>query len=422
MKEATMLRGPTLYTMAWRNLWRNRRRTIITISSLAFGVMLAVIFTALTDQSMGDAIDLAARMSNGHVTIQDRDYRDSPAVERTVAATSDLRARLGADADVIEVVPRITGQLVLATANDSFGAGFIALDPALDDAHSFAPLGQLVAGRLFATDDPQGIVLGKTLAANLGARVGKKVVYTLTDKRGEIVSGLGRVSGIVATGSTSADAALCLLPIGAVRTLLGYGGDEATQLAVYVRDQRRAALVARRLAGVLPPNAVALSWAEVNPELAGFVTMKVVGSQVLEALVVLLIAAGIFNTLFMSVMERLREFGILLAIGFSPGRLFRLVVWESLWLALVGLAVGVVVTLPVYRYLHTHGIDMSARVGRGQLDVAGGILSMVIRATLYPDHAAMIAVAIVGVTLLSGLYPAWRAARVQPVDAIKLGY
>jgi ABC-type lipoprotein release transport system permease subunit len=417
-----MLRGPRLYVMAWRNLWRNRRRTIITISSLAFGVMMAVVFTGLTDQSLGDAIDLAARMSNGHVTVQSHDYRDSPSLERTVDGNAELRARLAADRDVARVVPRISGQMVAATASDSFGAGFVALDPALDDEESFAPLGQIVAGKLFARDDAQGIVLGKVLAHNLGATIGKKVVYTMTDKHGEIVSGLGRVTGILATGSPSADAALCLLPIAAVRTLLGYGPDEVTQLAVYLGDQRVAEAAARRLARVVPPGAVALDWAEVNPDLAGFVSVKVAGSEVIEAFVILLIAAGIFNTLFMSVMERLRELGILLAIGFSPGRLFRLVVWESLWLALVGLASGVVVTLPLYRWLHTHGIDMTSRVGGNKVEIAGAVMNMVVRATIYPDHAVVIALAIVGVTMLSGIYPAWRAARVQPVDAIKLGY
>jgi ABC-type lipoprotein release transport system permease subunit len=416
----TMLRGPALFVMAWRNLWRNRRRTIITLSSLAFGVMTAVVFTGLTDQSLGDAIDLAARMANGHVTIQAREYRDSPTLERSIAGGAALRDQLAGDRDVVKVAPRINGQLVVATASDSFGAGFVALDPALDDAQSFAPLGQIVDGKLFTGSDAQGIVLGKTLAKNLGATVGKKVVYTLTDKHGEIVSGLGRVRGILATGSTSADAALCLLPIDAVRALIGYDHDEATQLAVYLRDQRQAERAAERLNGMVPQGTVALSWQQVNPDLAGFVTVKVIGSEVIEAFVILLIAAGIFNTLFVSVMERLREFGILLAIGFSPARLFRLVLWESLWLALVGLVAGVVVTAPLYHYLHAHGIDMSARVGNNRVEIAGAMMAMVVRATVYPDHALIIAVAIVAVTLLSGLYPAWRAARVQPVDAIKL--
>jgi len=205
-----------------------------------------------------------------------------------------------------------------------------------------------------------------------------------------------------------------------VRTLVGYGPDESTQLAIYLRDQRHAEAAARRLGALLPSGAAALDWAEVNPDLAGFVTVKIIGSEVIEIFVVLLIAAGIFNTLFVSVMERLREFGILLAIGFSPGRLFRLVIWESSWLALVGLVLGVVVTAPLYWYLHAHGIDMTARVGGKRIEVAGALMSMVVKATVYPDHAVIIAIAIIGVTLLSGLYPAWRAARVQPVDAIKL--
>ncbi len=411
----SLMSGPALYSMAWRNLWRNRRRTVITLSSLAFGVMTAVVFTGLTDQSLGDAIDLAARMANGHVTIQARDYRDSPSLERSVDGSAATLGRLTSDRDVAKVVPRITGQLVAATANDSFGAGFVALDPKLDDERSFAPLGQIVEGKLF-TDD-QGIVLGKVLAKNLGATVGKKVVYTLTDKRGEIVSGLGRVSGILSTGAPSADAALCLLPIGAVRALIGYRPDEATQLAVYLRDQRIAPEAARRLGALAPPGATALDWAEVNPDFAGFVTVKIIGSDVIEAFVLLLIAAGIFNTLFVSVMERLREFGILV---FSPGRLFRLVLWESAWLALVGLVAGIVVTAPLYYYLHAHGIDLSARLGGSRVEIAGTAMSMVMRATVYPDHALLIAAAIFAVTMLSGLYPAWRAARVQPIEAIKL--
>jgi ABC-type lipoprotein release transport system permease subunit len=415
-----MLRGPALFVMAWRNLWRNRRRTIITLSSLAFGVLTAVTFTGLTDASLGEAIDLAARMSNGHVTIQARNYRDSPTLEHSIAASKDLRTTLAGDRDVVKAVPRIDGQLLVATASDSFGAGFIALDPALDDTQTFAPLSQIVEGKLFAQGDAQGVVLGKTLAQNLGATIGKKVVYTMTDRHGEIVSGLGRVRGIIATGSTSADAALCLLPIDAVRALIGYGPDEATQLAVYLRDQRKAQEVAERLAPLVPKDDVALSWAQVNPDLAGFVMVKVTGSAVIEAFVILLIAAGIFNTLFVSVMERLREFGILLAIGFSPARLFRLVLWESLWLALVGLVAGVIVTAPLYHYLHVHGIDMTKQVGNQRVEIAGAVMAMVVRATVYPDHAVIIAVSIVAVTLLSGLYPAWRAARVQPVDAIKL--
>jgi ABC-type lipoprotein release transport system permease subunit len=294
-------------------------------------------------------------MGSGHVAVQHADYGELPSLQRTIAGTEGLRHKLLEQPGVTGVVPRIAGPVLLSTAADSFGASFVAMDPAVETLETFAVLDDVVEGRMFGPEDQRGIVLGRKLAENLEAKLGRKVVYTLTDKQGEIVTGLARLTGIIETGTPSADAALCLLPLGTVRELLGYEKDEATQLAVFLSDQRSAAAAAGRLDGLVQP-AVALSWAEVNPDLAGFITMKVVGTQVMEAFVILLIAAGIFNTLFVSVMERLREFGILLAIGFSPGRLFRLVLWESLWLALVGLSAGVAVTAPIYWLLHTRGL------------------------------------------------------------------
>jgi ABC-type lipoprotein release transport system permease subunit len=406
--------------MAWRNLWRNRRRTLITVSSLAFGMLLSVLFTGLGDAQWDGAIDLAARMGPGHVSVQHPDYQDLPSLQRTVTGLAALRAQVRARPGVTDAVERIAGPVMLSTAADSFGAGFVALDPAAETADTFDALGDIVEGGLFDTADGPGIVLGRRLAENLEARLGRKVVYAFTDRDGEMVSGLARVTGILETGTAGVDAGLCLLPLGTVRRALGYGPDEATQLAIFLADRREAAAVARDLDATVRPAAAALDWAHVNPDLQAFIAMKVAGTQVLEAFILLLIAAGIFNTLFVSVMERLREFGILLAIGFSPGRLFRLVLWESLWLAVVGLAAGAVVTVPAYAALHATGIDLSGQMGGERLEIAGAAMNAVLQVGIHPDHVVQIAVVIALVTLASGLYPAWRASRVQPVDAIKL--
>ena len=411
-----------LNKMAWRNLWRNTRRTLITASSIAFGVMLAILFTALSDGQWGRAIDDAARVGPGHVTIQHHEFQETPSLQRTVDASPALLAKVRQMPGVRSVQPRIAGQAMLATANDSFAASFIAIDPQGETKDTFSPLGQLVEGRLFEADDEQGMVLGVKLAENLDVKLGQKVVYTLTDAKGEIASGLGRVRGLIRTGGPTADATLCLLPIDAVRKLIGYAPDQTTQLAVLVADQRTSQRLADEISAGLPEDAVALDWREVNPDLSSMMNIKVVGGQVLEAFVILLIAAGIFNTLFMSVMERVREFGVLLAIGFSPGRLFRLILLESFWLAVVGLAVGALVTTPLYSYLHAHGVDMTARMGggKGSMELAGVAIDPVIPVGIYPDHVVIIVLIIIGVTIASGLFPAWRASRVQPVEAIKL--
>ncbi len=406
---------------AWRNIWRNRRRTLITLSSIALATMLAVLMTGMQDASWRDIIDVAARMGGGHVTLQHPDYLDKPSLSRTVTGGAHKTRLALEDANVRRVVSRIVGQTLLSTAHGSFGAGFIAFDPAVEDEDTLSILEAINQGKSFENADEGGILLGARLAANLGVTLGKKVVYTMTDRKGQIVTGLVRVSGIVKTGSPSVDLGLCLLPIDSIRAALGYGDDEATQVALFLDDNRESAPVARRMSTRFGDGTAALTWKESQPDLDSFIAMKKGGMVVFEALILVLCAAGIFNTLFVSVMERLREFGILIAVGFPPTRLFSLVMVESLWLGLVGLALGVALVAWPYHYLSRSGIDFSSLYGDQQsIDVAGVGMSMVMKIGIYPESAAAIALAVLTATLLAGLYPAWRAGRVEPVDSIKL--
>jgi ABC-type lipoprotein release transport system permease subunit len=406
--------------MAWRNLWRNRRRTLLTLSSIALGVFLAVLFTGMQDRNWADMINVAARLGGGHVTLQHPDYLEAPTLTKTVVSTGALRERALAQPHVTRAVDRVLGQTMLNTAWESRGAGFLAFDPAMDDTTTLSVLGALVEGRPFATSRDRGIILGARLARNLRVELGDKIVYTLTDKNGDIVSGLARVSGIVQTGAPSVDGGLSLLPIGVVREVLGYAGDEATQVAVFLDDQRATDDVASRLNAEVGSDVRARPWHEIQEELAAFIALKVGGARFMEALIAVLVAAGIFNTLFVSVMERLREFGILTAIGWSPGRLFGLVLAESAWLGVLGLVGAVLITALPYWYLATTGIDASAFIGENAADVAGISMPKTLRVGIFPIHAVVIAVAAFAATLLAGLYPAWKAGRVDPVETIRL--
>lgn len=408
-----------LVLLSWRNLWRNTRRTMITLASVAFAVFLAVLFTGLQDANWEDIINTAARLGGGHVTLQHPEYLDKPALSRTVVVPPDALAQARALAHVTKVVPRVVGQLMLSTAADSAGAAFVAYDPAGEDATTLSVLDALTAGSLFTSTDQKGIVLGARLAQNLDAEMGSKVVYTATDRNGEIVSALARVTGIVRTGSPSVDLGLCFLPLGSVRKVLGYGPHESTQVAVFLDDQRRSAAVSHQLNGMVT-DAVALGWKETLPDLDNLIALKKGGMVFFEILILVLCAAGIFNTLFVSVMERLREFGIMVALGMTPRRLFVMIMLESLWMALVGLVVAAVVTAWPYHYLNTIGIDLTKAAGVERTDVAGVGMSMVMRVGIYPENAVIIALAAVLATLAAGLYPAWRAGRVEPVETIKL--
>lgn len=412
--------GTSLSAMAWRNLWRNRRRTAITLIGIAFGTMLAILFTGIGDSSWTKMINMAARMGGGHVTIQHAEFLDRPSLTKTVAGADRLRASSQDEKGVVRSVSRIAGHAMLATAGQNMGAFFIAIDPDQEDADTLAVFDTVVKGKMLDSARGRGILLGERLAENLGVKLGRKVVYTLTDKQGEIVSGLARVTGIVRTGAPSMDAGLCVLPINAVREVLGYGPEEATQVAFFVEDHRDSPAIAARLGKYLGPDSRSVTWDRNNPELAGFIAMKIWGTRFFEILIMILVAAGIFNTLFVSVMERMREFGIMMAIGFSPFRLFRLVMWETLWLGIVGIIASAFVAAGPYAYLSRYGIDFSAMTGGQSSEVAGVAMIPVMYVKIFPENAIIIAVVVLLATLASGIYPAWRAGRVAPVESIKL--
>jgi ABC-type lipoprotein release transport system permease subunit len=418
--------GPNLLSLAWRNLWRQRRRTLLTLSSIAFGTMLAWLFTGLGDANWRQMIDVAARMGGGHVTLQNAEYFDSPTLSRSVEQTDRLAAVALEQPEVVRVVTRISGNLMIASAARNYGAGFIAFDPEAEDLETLSLLEGIEEGGLFGAEGRGGIVLGAKLAENLHVEVGNKVVYTLTDKEGEIVQEAVRVTGILRTGAPTVDGALALLPIEYVRRSLQYGPDEAVQVAVFLDDQRAADVVAARLAERVPrqngSSVAALAWHELQPELAGFIAMKVGGAWIMEAIIMLLVAAGIFNTIFVGVMERMREFGILRALGWSPGQLGRLVITESVLLAVCGIVLGVLVTAGPYWYLNQVGIDLMAAVMEGAegAEVAGVAMTTQMYVDIYPENALLIAAAAAAATLLSGIYPAWKAGHVDPAQTIRL--
>ena len=415
------MKRTSLWTMAWRNLGRNRRRTLLTLASIAFGVFLAIMSMAAQDRNWQDMIDLGARMGGGHVTVQHPEYLDTPSLSRAVTGTGALVETASQDPEVTRVVQRITGQLMVSTARESYGAAFIAFDPEAEDATTLSYLEAISEGRMFAADDATGIVLAAQLAQNLGAEIGDRVVYTATDRDGEIVAGLGRVRGILRTGAPSIDVGMVLLPIEAARSVLGFAPDEATQVALFIADHRRSEAVADRLQERIGTEAAAIPWFEGRPDLYAFIAMKVGGGVIMIGIIALMVAAGIFNTVFVSVMERLREFGIMMAVGFSPARLFRLVVYESVWLGVVGLALAAVLTVGPYLYLNRVGIDMGQMLGSSPTEISGVAMATQFRFGIYPENLLRIGILAFVAVVLAGIYPAWRAGRVEPVESIRLG-
>ena len=405
--------------MAWRNLWRRKRRTLITGFSIGFGVLLSVTFTGTGDYGYTNMINAGATMGFGHVTIEPRGYNQTPALDKRLLKTEQIREQVLTMPGISDAIVRIMGQAMFASASKTVGGMFMAVDPAQESTEQNLLLRSLVQGQLFPQADGRGVVIGNKMAEKLNLRIGKKLVYTTTDVSGEIVSEIARVAGIFKTGVIEVDGSMVLLPINSVRTTLHYDSQDATLVSVIINDQRYSEKMRDKIDAIVGnPRREVLTWKQTQSELAGLITMDKSGNYIMQILIGLLIAAGILNTLLMSVLERSREFGVMMAIGMSPKTLFKLVLVESFWLALIGLVLGIIITIPWYAYLHYVGLDFSGAIGEDYS--AGGVLvDPLIRIRLFKESIIAILAGIFSLTLLSGIYPAWRAGRTPPVESLR---
>ncbi len=409
-----------LNRLAWRNLWRRKRRTFITAFSIAFGVMLAVTFTGAGDHYYTRMIDAGASMGMGHITIAPIDYNRAPSLKKYLPDTQTLRAKALTRPEVTDAMVRISGQAMFATAHKSIGGLFIAIDPAQESGDNNLFIRSIIEGSLFDSANTPGIVVGVKLAKKLHLRIGKKVVYTTTDAHGEIVSAIERVSGIFKTGVNEVDSAMALLPISRVQKTLDYKADEATLIALILDDQRRTQQLRDELASLpIYANTEVLTWQESQPDLAGMIAMDKSSNYTSQFLIALLVAAGILNTMLMSVLERKREFGVMMAVGMTPLNLFKLVMIESFWLAVVGLIIGIIITTPWFIYMSNVGIDLSGAYG-DDMDFGGVLIDPVMKIRLFQESVIAILLGLFTLALASGAYPAWRAGRTPPIDSLKI--
>ncbi len=404
---------------AWRNLWRRKRRTFITAFTVAFGIALSVTFTGMGDYTYTNMIDTSATMGFGHLSVEPLGYNESPSLNKRIHGADAVRDGITGIPGIEAAMVRIIGQAMFASAAKTVGGAFIGMDPSQESPERNLFLRSIVEGSVFQGTDGRGVVVGIKMAEKLNVRLGRKLVYTATDIHGEIVSEIARVTGIFNTGVDEIDSSMVLLPIDRVRATLQYDAKDATLVSIFIDDQRKA----DRLRDVVfeavgDPDREVLTWRETQPDIAGLIALDRAGNYLFQILVGLLIGAGILNTMLMNVLERTREFGVMMAIGLSPVTLIRLVVLESAWIGLVGIVLGIVVFAPWYAYLIHVGIDFSGMIGEGYS--AGGVMvDPVMKLRLYKESAIAILAGVFTLTLAAGLYPAYRASRVLPVESLK---
>jgi ABC-type lipoprotein release transport system permease subunit len=294
----------------------------------------------------------------------------------------------------------------------------MGVEPAVEAETS--PLARrMVTGDYLGPDDDARIVIGALLAERLDLDVGKKVVVATNDASGDLVEALFRVAGVFRTGAEEVDGYVTQVPIGAARALFGLGPEEVTQIGLVLHDPDDQATVlaaARRtLAGT---GLAARPWQEVLPELAAFIRLDRASDWTFQGLLITIVLFTIFNTLLMSVLERRREFAVLLAIGTTPRQLAGQVLVESVLLALLGVAAGLAFGGAVAGWVQVYGLDLRLFLEEG-MTISGLAVSDRLYARVTVRVLATLGGLVLGATLVLALAPMRRAARLEVAEALR---
>ena len=403
-----------LSRLAWRNLWRNYRRTAIMLLAIAVGVWAMIFMTALmrgmVDQMVEDGIDALP----GHVQVHHPASRDDPNIENSLPAPGEAFTRAMASPEVTGWTARVRVPAMISSERDNRGVTLLGVDPAGEVALGFDP-GSIIEGRWLEGPGDTGIVLGARMMERLETDLGKRVVVMSQDPDNNIADRGFRVVGVFRGKLAAIEESIAYAGKFTVQELLKMDG-QVSEIAVRGDDYRDVAGVLAVVGGAAGDGAETLAWMELDSYLGTM--MGVMDGFVLVWIIVIFLALsfGLVNTLMMAVFERIREFGLMQALGMKPATILYQVLLESLMLLLLGLLIG---------NLLAFASIMSLRDGWDLSVVAEGMEMFGASAVLYPalttKDLVMANVVVIVLGIATSLMPAWRASRYRPVEAIAKG-
>lgn len=402
---------PSLLTLAWRNLWRNHRRTLVMLAAIALGVWAMIFLTAMMRGMIDQMVQNGLATLPGQAQIHHPDFvRDPSVVNRFAEPEGALLAALE-QAPVVAWAARLRVPAVVTSEYASRGVTLLGVDPVAESALGSLP-GELVVGRGLRGPADAGMLLGESLAQRLETAVGRRVVLMSQDPDNNVADRGVRVVGIYRGRLEGDEERFAFTGRDSLQALLGVEG-EVTEVALNGPDYRQVETWLPRIRQAAGEPLSVESWQTLNPFLASMLGLQDGYALVFMLVVFLVLSFGLVNTLVMAVFERTRELGLIQALGMRPGLILLLILLESLWLLLLGLALGNALALATLWPLRD-GMDLSA--------VAQGLEMMALGTTLYPllelRDMAMASAVVVGLGLLASLLPAWRASRLAPVVAL----
>ena len=401
--------------VAWRNLWRRRLRTWTAVGGISFAAALVGIMVAFQGGVYGPWIDNATSLLTGHIQVQHPAYFDDPKMARTLPSGTALVRTLEDLPGVQGATARAEAFALVSVGERSYGAMVMGVD-ANREPDLFTLPGFLREGEYLPRSD--SAFIGSSLAVNLGVALGDEIVALGTAKEGGVAALVLQVDGIFDTGRAEIDRSVLQAPLAAVQNAFELG-DDVHRVVLKVDDPNGTAAYRGELAPLVPNDARLLDWDELLPELRQGIRLDAITARMMYWLLMIVVAMSVVNSFIMTVFERTREFGMLIAIGMRPNAIIGMLTIEALGMWAIGTAIGLALCVATVLPLNVVGVQVGA-LAEGVDDI---YRQLMIPDSLRPELSSGVllfapSVLLVG-TVLGNLVPALRVRRMRPVEALR---
>lgn len=427
-------RLPMLLFIAWRNIWRNPVRSLLTISALAGGLIMVILYASLLEGMTRQMVQYATKVTTGHLQAHRQAFIDDQDLYATLPWS--YLDRIERDFPAIHLAPRLYAAGLASTSTTSTGVMIKAVDPrreaAVTSTLNHLRSGEASLGVADTTDTGltrYNLMVGAQLAKNMKLAPSDELVLVTQAADGSIGNDLYRVAAVLRPLEPNFDRMGVLMSVQAYRQLmyldsgfheLAIGLDDIASLAEVqaALDAELVTLREEQPLDELGGPALVRNWRQLTPAIADMLQLSRSMLLVIGLIVVSLASLGMLNTMLMAVHERSHEFGILLAIGMKRRWLLLMVMLESFFLALVSALAGSLLGALMARYLEQHGIDFSASMPDGY-DWAGMVFEPVMKGYLEPMQIVEACLLMFVVTLIASLIPSWRTVRLKPAEVLR---
>ena len=402
----------TLIKISWRNVWRNKLRSFVVIISVIFGLLGGIIIIAMSYGLNEERMNNAVKTYLSHIQIHNKSFSEEYNIKHTIDNLEGIENAINNDSRVVSYSKRIILNGMLSNSNGSYGIQVKGVDP-IEEVKVTNTYEKVIEGEYFKSEKENTILVGKKLAERLNLKLKSKVVITFQDENYELTSLLYRVEGIFRSGNSRYDEANVFVKnVSITKNLPNFSGYHEIPILltdIELRNQVKNDLISKN------SNNLIEGWDDISKDLAYANEMLAAVLYIFMMIILSGLSFGIVNTMLMAILERRKEIGMLMSIGMSRFKIFLMISFETMFLSIVALPIGLILSYSTVEYYSVVGIDLSI--------VEAGLENFGVGTRLYfkvPNQEYFIvAIMVFVISIISSIFPSVRALKINPVEATK---